>query len=395
MPIYFDNNATTPVAPEVVTAMEPYFRDVYFNPSSAYEPAKAAKHAIESAREEVASLIGASSPREIVWVSCATESVNAALFGVARAQPQRRHIVTTAVEHPAVLEVCRELQRNGYEVTFLGVNRQGELNIGDFVRALRTDTLCVSIMHANNETGVVFPIERLARLTKETNPHISFHCDATQSVTKLPINLSENFRHVDLLSFSGHKFHAPKGVGALYLRRGTPCRPFILGGHQESGRRGGTENVAFIVGMARAMTLAANNHDAEIAYITALRDRLERGLLERTSFLEINGGSAPRTPGTLNVACHSVEGESILYLLNDAGICASSGSACTSGSLEPSHVLTAMGVPFTAMHGSVRFSLSRYNTDAEVDSVLETFPQVIAQLRRASPFWDDANECPR
>ena len=393
--IYFDNNATTQVAPEVVEAMLPYFHEIYFNASSMYAPARAAKEAVDAARKVVADGIGAASVKEIVFTGCATESVNAAIQGAARALPHRRHIITTAVEHPAVLEVCKEFSRNGYEVTFLDVNRAGNIDVGEYVRALRSDTLLVAIMHANNETGVIYPIERLARIAKETDPAILFLCDATQSLTKLSISMVGNFRHVDMLAFSGHKFHAPKGIGVLYLRRGTPCRTYMVGGHQEGGRRAGTENVPYIVGIAKAMQLAAVTHDTDMPRITALRDRLEKGLLERIPFVEVNGRDAERMPNTLNLAFYSIEGESILYLLDEEGICASSGSACTSGSLEPSHVLTAMGVPFMAKHGSIRLSLSRYNTEAEVDRVLEIFPPLVERLRAASPYWDSAGNQPR
>ena len=393
--IYLDNNATTAVAPEVLDATLPFLREEYCNPSSMYDAAKPAKRAVDQARQTVAAHLGAAQASEILFTSCATESVNAAIFGAVRANPDRRHIITTAVEHPAVLEVCKELARTGYDVSFLSVDRQGNLNLGEFVRTIRSDTLLVAVMHANNETGVVFPIERLSRVVKETDPRILFFCDATQSMTKLPIRMDANFRHVDMLAFSGHKFHAPKGVGGLFLRRGTPCRTFLLGGHQEFGRRGGTENVAFVVGMATAIEIAAASHDDDLKRIADLRDKLESEILARIPFVEVNGAEAERMPNTLNVAVHYIEGEGILFQLSEAGICASSGSACTSGSLEPSHVLTAMGVPFTAMHGSVRFSLSRYTTEAEIDFVLDEFPKIVDRLRRLSPYWDNAARKPK
>ncbi len=393
--IYADNNATTQVAPEVFEAMTPYFTDVYFNPSSMYEPARTAAHALARARRTVAGFFGRIDPREILFTACATESNNTAIFGTARANPRRRQIVTTAVEHPAVLEVCKEMERTGYDVTYLPVDGDGNLDLRSYVRALGPQTLLVSIMHANNETGVIFPVDELARIAKETDPAIVFHTDATQSVGKIPIDLAGAFRHVDLLSFSGHKLHAPKGIGALFVRRGTPCRPYLIGGHQEEGRRAGTENVPYIVGLARAMELAAANHAAEEAHIRRLRDRLEQGILERISYVQVNGRNAPRLPNTTNVSCHFIEGEGMLFQLSDQGICASSGSACTSGSLEPSHVLRALGVPFTAVHGSVRFSLSRYNTEEDIDRILEVFPQVVANLRRLSPYWDQDANAPR
>jgi cysteine desulfurase len=393
--IYADNNATTPVAPEVYEAIVPYLTADYFNPSSMYEAARSAAQAIAQAREVVAKALGGVASSEVLFTSCATESNNMAITGTAKANPARKHIITSAVEHPAVLEVCKDLERSGYELDVISVDESGNLNVDEFVRALRPDTLLVSIMHANNETGVIFPIEELSRLTKETDPSIVFHTDATQSMTKLPIDLQGSFRHVDLLSFSGHKIHAPKGVGALYLRRGTRCRPLLLGGHQESGRRAGTENVAFIVGLARALEIADRERQESETRIRALRDRLERGILAQIPEVRVNGKDAPRLPNTSNVSIHYVEGEGMLYQLSAEGICASSGSACTSGSLEPSHVLRAMKVPFTAAHGSIRFSLSRYNTEDDVDRILEVFPGIVANLRRLSPYWDHQKNRPR
>ena len=393
--VYLDNNATTAIAPEVREAMETYFTAEYFNPSSAYDRASPAAQAVKHGREVVARFLGGVEPSEILFTSCATESLNTALYGAVRANPARRHVVTTAVEHPAVDGVCKDLARSGLDVTFLPVDRAGNLDLRTFIQALRPDTLIVAIMHANNETGVIFPVEQLARITKETDPAILFLTDATQTAGKLPLDLTGALRQVDLLAFSGHKLHAPKGVGALFIRRGTPIRPFMIGGHQEGGRRAGTENVPYIAGLARAVELAQEDHDTVEARIRRLRDRLERGLLERIPCLEVNGQEAPRLPNTLNVSVHFIEGEGMLYQLNAHGICASSGSACTSGSLEPSHVLRAMHVPFTAVHGSVRLSLSRYNTDEDVDHALEVFPRVVDSLRRLSPYWDPAHDRPR
>ena len=393
--VYLDNNATTAIAPEVREAMETYFTAEYFNPSSAYDRASPAAQAVKHGREVVARFLGGVEPSEILFTSCATESLNTALYGAVRANPARRHVVTTAVEHPAVDGVCKDLARSGLDVTFLPVDRAGNLDLRTFIQALRPDTLIVAIMHANNETGVIFPVEQLARITKETDPAILFLTDATQTAGKLPLDLTGALRHVDLLAFSGHKLHAPKGVGALFIRRGTPIRPFMIGGHQEGGRRAGTENVPYIAGLARAVALAQEDHDTVEARIRRLRDRLERGLLERIPCLEVNGQGAQRLPNTLNVSVHFIEGEGILYQLNAHGICASSGSACTSGSLEPSHVLRAMHVPFTAVHGSVRLSLGRYNTDEDVDHALEVFPSIVANLRRLSPYWDPAHDRPR
>ncbi len=394
--VYADNNATTKVAPEVVDAMMPYLTEEYFNPSSMYDVARGPGIVLDRARRTVAEFFGGVRTDEILFTSCATESNNAAIFGTVRANPDRRHVITTQVEHPAVLNVCKELERQGHDVTFLGVDRAGRLVMEEFVKAIRPgETALVSIMHANNETGVVFPVAELARIVKETDPGIVFHTDATQSVTKLPIDLTREFAHVDLLSFSGHKIHAPKGVGALFVRRGAAWRPFMLGGHQERGRRAGTENVAFIVGLARALELAAADGPQVEERLRRLRDRLERELTARIPYLEVNGREAERLPNTLNVACHFIEGEGILYQLSAAGICASSGSACTSGSLDPSHVLKAMHVPFTAVHGSVRFSFSRYTEEADIDRILEVFPGIVASLRRLSPYWDQEHDRPR
>ncbi len=393
--IYLDNNATTAVAPEVVEAMMPYLTGEYFNPSSMYEAARGPADAITRSRRTIAKLLGNARATEILFTSCASESNNTAIFGTIAANPERRHIIATAVEHPAVYEVGKDLERRGFEMEFIPVDTQGRIDKTEFVRALRPDTLMVSVMHANNETGVIFPVEELSRITKETDPSIVFHTDATQTVGKLPIDLRGSFANVDLLSFSGHKLHAPKGIGALYIRRGTRCRPFLLGGHQEDGRRAGTENVAFIVGLARALELAMERLEDDVPRITAMRDRLQNELVARIPYLEVNGGEAKRLDNTLNVACHFIEGEGILYQLSEHGICASSGSACTSGSLEPSHILRAMKVPFTAVHGSVRFSLSHYTTDAEIDRVIEVFPEIVASLRRLSPYWDAAKNAPR
>lgn len=392
--IYADNNATTAVAPEVAEAMQPFFGGAYFNPSSMYEPALQVAEALKASRETVAEFLGGVPASEVVFTSCATESNNAAVFGVAAANPARRHIVTSAVEHPAVLEVCREMQRRGYEVTMLGVDRQGRIAVADYVRALRPDTLLVTLMHANNETGVVWPVGDWARIAKETDPGIVFHTDATQTAGKMPLDLAGDLKHVDLLSFSGHKMHAPKGVGALYVRRGTPLRPYLLGGHQEAGRRGGTENVAYIAGLARACELA-QAHAPDMARIEKLRDGLQAELVKTVPHVEVNGAEAERTPNTLNLSCHFIEGEAILYELISYGICASTGSACSSGSLEPSHVLKALGVPFTAMHGSIRLSFSAYTTEAEVKRIAEVFPKVVADLRKMSPYWDQKNNRPR
>ncbi len=401
--IYLDNNATTAIAPEVVDAMRPYFETKYWNPSSMYAPALELAREIASARELIAKRLGASDPDEIVFTSCATESNNAALVGGLRAalkaDPKRRQIVTTRVEHPAVLEVCKRLEKDGFEVSWIGVDRDGKLNLREYVQALQPGkTAVVSIMRANNETGVIFPIEKLARLAKQTDPKIVFHVDATQSVAKLPLDLSKvesgdaltgAFGLVDLLSFSGHKIHAPKGIGVLYVRRGTPFEHFLIGGHQEKGRRAGTENVPYIMGLAKALDLETDSIVENGDRMAKMRDRLQEALETRVPRLIVNGKNAPRTPNTLNVAVYGAEGEAILMLMSERGVCVSSGSACTSGSLEPSHVLSAMRVPTGALQGNFRFSLSRYTTDEDIDRAIEAFVEVVAAVRYTSCKWDN------
>ena len=391
--VYVDNNATTAIAPEVLEVMQPYLTTDYFNPSSMYDAAKSSARAIQEARKTIANCFEAGDPEQILFTGSATESNNAALFGTVQANPQRRHIMTSAVEHPSVLEVCKELQRRGLDVDFLPVNQQGELAMDEYVKTLRSDTLLVSIMLANNETGVCYPVAELARIAKETSAEIAVHTDATQAIGKLAVDLQGDLKHVDLLSFSGHKLHAPKGVGALFVRRGTRWRPFMLGGHQEGGRRAGTENVASIVGLAKACELAVAGVSDEQTRVRALRDRLQQLLEEQIPAIEVNGRNAQRLPNTLNLAIHGIEGEAILSELSRYGICASSGSACTSGSLEPSHVLKAMAVPFTAIHGSLRISLSRYNSGEDVERIVAALPGIVARLRKLSPYWDDARNC--
>ena len=394
MTIYLDNNATTRVPREVVEAMTPYFGEIYFNPSSMYESAKQSAGAMEAARGVVASFVGAPKTSEILFTSCATESNSTAIRGAAMANPARRHIITSTVEHPAVLALCEEFEREGYEVDRIGVNERGEIDMKAYVKALRPgQTLIVSIMAANNETGVVFPIERLAAIAKATDPRILFHTDATQAAGKLAIDLTHAWKDVDFLSFSGHKIHAPKGIGVLFMRTGAACRPFLYGGHQERGRRGGTENIPYIVGLAKACELS-QKRIADGPRIAALRDRLEAGL-KKIPYVVINGEGAERLPNTTNAAFHYIEGEGILYQLDLAGICASSGSACTSGSLDPSHVLRAMHVPFTAVHGSIRFSMSEETTEADIDHVIEVMPGIVANLRKLSPYWDNEKQAPR
>jgi cysteine desulfurase len=380
--IYLDNNATTRCAPEVVEAMAPYFGELYGNPSSMHSFGGQVGAKIKAARTQVAELIGAD-PEEIVFTSCGTESDSTALYAALATHPDRKQIVTTRVEHPAVLQPAQHLEKQGYQVTFLPVDRQGRLDLDRAAEAITDQTAIVSVMWANNETGTIFPVEEIAALARDKGA--VFHTDAVQAVGKIPINLRQS--QIDMLSLSGHKLHAPKGVGVLYLRKGTKFQPFLRGGHQERGRRGGTENVASIVGLGVAARLAAERIDQENTRVAALRDRLETGLLTAIPAAYVNGDPANRLPNTTSISFEFVEGEAILLFLNETGICASSGSACTSGSLEPSHVLRAMGVPFTCAHGSIRLSLSVYTTDEDVDTTLEVMPDVIAKLRAMSPYW--------
>jgi len=379
--IYVDNNATTMVAPEALGAMQPFFSERYGNASSMHRFGGNVGRDLDEARAKVAALLGAR-PEEVVFTSCGTESDNAAVVGVLRANPGKRHIITTKVEHPAIRSLCQYLGKEGYEVTEAPVNRQGELDVDFLADSIRPDTAIISVMWANNETGVIFPVEQIAELARANG--VMFHTDAVQAVGKLPINMAES--RIDLLSLSGHKLHAPKGIGALYVRRGTKLAPFLVGGHQEHGRRGGTENTASIVGLGKAAELAAERLDEENGRIRRMRDTLEQRIIQKTPDCFVNGHPDHRLPNTSNVSFEYVEGEAILLMLDELGICASSGSACTSGSLEPSHVMRAMGVPFTAAHGSIRFSLSVYNTDEEIDFIAEHVPDIIKRLREISPF---------
>lgn len=378
---YVDNNATTRVAPEVIEAMLPFLDDMWGNPSSMHTfGGQVAKH-IATARERVAQLLGAARPDEVVFTSCGTESDNAAIRSALHTQPDKRHIVTTTVEHPAVLTLCQHLEKEGCEVTYLSVDGKGRLNLDELRSSLRDDTAIVSIMWANNETGTMFPIEDIAAIVSDRG--VLLHVDAVQVAGKVPLDLTRT--PIDFLALSGHKIHAPKGVGTLYIRRGTPFSPFIVGGHQERGRRGGTENVASIVGMGAAAELAFKGISDEPARLASMRDRLQSGIIESVPRCVVNGDVEHRLPNTANISFESIEGEAILLMLNEYGICASSGSACTSGSLEPSHVLLAMGIPHERAHGSIRFSLSRYNTPEEMDYILEKLPPVIERLRELSP----------
>ncbi len=380
--IYVDNNATTQVSPEVLEEMLPYFNEFYGNPSSMHTFGGKVEYKLTEARTRIASLLGAS-PEEIILTSCGTESDSTAIRAAILSNPDKKHILTSRVEHPAVKNHYEYLSKNGYRVTFVPVDRQGRLDLDYLYKNLSDNTALVSIMWANNESGVIFPIEEISKITKEKG--IVFHTDAVQAVGKIPIDLKTI--DIDMLSLSGHKLHGPKGVGALYVRRGTKYTPFIIGGHQEKGRRGGTENVASIIGLGKSAELAAAHLSDKNNQVKQLRDKLETEILKRVPNTIINGDRNNRLPNTTSIAFEYVEGESILLMMDEFGICASSGSACTSGSLEPSHVLRAMGVPFTAAHGSVRFSLSKYNTEEEIDFIIEKLPPIIKRLRELSPFW--------
>ena len=388
-PIYMDNNATTQVAPEVLEEMLPYFSQFYGNPSSMHTFGGNVGMKIKEARAKLAEILGAQS-EEIVFTSCGTESNSTAIWAALRSNPERRHIITSKVEHPAVKNLAEYLSEHGYRTTFVPVDSKGNLDIDYLYEHLNDETAVVSLMWANNETGVIFPVEEIAERVHENGA--LFHTDAVQYVGKLPVNMAET--KIDMLSLSGHKLHAPKGVGALYLRRGTKFAPFLMGGHQEHGRRGGTENTASIIGLGKAAELAVANMDDENQRVRKLRDKLEKALLESIPNAMLNGDPDNRLPNTTSVAFEYVEGEAILLLMDEFNICASSGSACTSGSLEPSHVLRAMGVPFTAAHGSIRFSLSVFNTESEIDFVIDKMPPVIERLRKMSPFWSrNAGAC--
>ena len=382
--IYMDNNATTRVAPEVLDAMLPYLTEFYGNPSSMHSFGGAVGREINSAQEKVAALINAD-PGEIIFTSCGTESDSTAINAALRSNPDKKHIITTRVEHPAIKNLCEYFAKNGYRVTWVPVDKEGMLDLDYLYGHLSDDTAIVSVMWANNESGVVFPIDEISE--KVRNKGIVFHSDAVQAVGKVPVDVKKT--GLDMMSLSGHKIHASKGVGVLYVKKGTKFSPFMIGGHQERNRRGGTENVASIVGLGRACELAAGHIEEIDTRVRSMRDHLESGLLKNVPNAMLNGKRDARLPNTANISFEFVEGEAILLMMDQLGICASSGSACTSGSLEPSHVLRAMGVPFTAAHGSVRFSLSTYNTEKEVDFVVKHLPPIIDRLRQMSPFWKE------
>jgi len=383
--IYLDNNATTRVDPAVVEAMLPYFTEQFGNPSSMHEFGNQVGHAIRKARKQVQSLLGAAYDSEIIFTSCGTESDSTAILSALRAQPERNEIITTVVEHPAVLSLCEHLEKDGFKVHYLKVDEHGRLDLDEY-RALLSDRVAVvSVMWANNESGTLFPVLEMAEMAHAAG--VMFHTDAVQAVGKIPMDLKSS--RIDMLSLSGHKLHAPKGIGVLYLRRGVRYRPLLRGGHQERGRRAGTENAPAIVALGKAAEQALEHMDYENTFVAAMRDRLEQGILAQVPHAFVNGDPDNRLPNTSNIAFEFIEGEAILLLLNKLGIAASSGSACTSGSLEPSHVMRAMNIPYTAAHGSMRFSLSRYNTKDEIERVIAAVPPIIAQLRKLSPYWGE------
>ena len=388
--IYLDNNATTKVDDRVLEAMLPYLKNEYGNPSSMYDFAKNPAKALKEARGKLKDFFNAANEKEIIFTSCGSESANTAIRGVLNMNPNKKHIITTKVEHPCVLNLYQTLEKEGYTVDYIGVNSNGELDLAQLEEAIHYDTALVSVMYANNETGVIFPIQKISEIIKNKNPQTKFFVDAVQVAGKIPIDVQA--LGVDLLGISGHKFHAPKGVGALYCNSKTIITPLIIGGHQERGKRAGTENVPYIIGLGKAAEIAQDFLKYEATEVKRLRDKLETGILKNVFNARLNTGAALRVPNTSNIGFEYIEGELILLHLSDLGICASSGSACTSGSLEPSHVLRAMNVPFTAIHGSIRFSLSKYTTEAEIDYVNEVLPGIIEKIRNISPYQDELAE---
>ncbi len=387
MVIYLDNNATTKVDEEVLEEMLPYLKDEYANPSSMYEFSVKSSNAIADARNKMKDFVGAKSEKEIIFTSCGSESANTAIRGAVAHNKSKKHIITTKVEHPCVMNTYKSLEKQGYRIDYIGVNSNGELDIEELKEKITEDTALVSVMWANNETGVIFPVKEIGEIIKSKNPNTLFFVDAVQAAGKIEMNVKDS--NIDLLGVSGHKFHAPKGIGALYVKSSVILPPLITGGHQERGYRAGTENVPYIVGMGKAAELAIDGLKYESTEVKRLRDKLETGILKTTYNSRLNSSITNRVPNTTNIGFEYIEGELILLHLSDLGICASSGSACTSGSLEPSHVLRAMGTPFTSLHGSIRFSLSRYTTEKEIDYVLEKLPRVIDDIIRISPYQEE------
>ena len=387
MVIYLDNNATTRVDDKVLEVMLPYLKDEYANPSSMYEFSTKSSKAIDDARHSMKEFLGANSAKEIVFTSCGSESANTAIKGAVSYNKNKKHIITTKVEHPCVLNTYKMLEKQGYKVDYIGVNSNGELELDELKSKITPDTALVSVMWANNETGVIFPIKEIGEIIKSKNPEILFFVDAVQAAGKIDIDVKDT--NIDMLGVSGHKFHAPKGIGALYVNSSVVLPPLINGGHQERGYRAGTENVPYIVGMGKAAELAIDNMKYELSEVKRLRDKLETGILKNIFNARLNTSISNRVPNTTNIGFEYVEGELILLHLSDIGVCASSGSACTSGSLEPSHVLRAMGTPFTSLHGSIRFSLSRFTTEKEIDYVLDNIGKVIGEIVAISPYQEE------
>ena len=392
--VYLDNNATTMIDPLVLEKMLPYLKENYANPSSMYNPARITANAIEEARKQIADFLGVNlvDSKMILFTSCATESANTAIKGILKqySTKENNHIITTQIEHPCVLSTYEHLEKNGWETTYICVNENGEINIENLLSKITPRTVLLSVMHANNETGAIYPIYDIAREAKKINPNIKVFVDGVQAAGKIPIKLENT--EVDFYSISGHKFHAPKGVGALYVKSGNLFEPLILGGHQENSLRAGTQNTPYIVGMGEAARLAQDRLDYELKEVKRLRDKLENGILSALKNAKLNSKSKNRVPNTTNIGFEYIEGELILLYLNDLGIYASSGSACTSGSLDPSHVLRAQKVPFTSLHGSIRFSLSRFTTEDEIDYAIEEIPKIIKKLAKISPFQKELNE---
>lgn len=383
--IYLDNNATTMVDDKIVEAMIPYFTEQFGNPSSMHSFGNKVGMAMKQARKQIQTLLGAEHDSEIIFTSCGTESDSTAILSAVKAQPERNEIITTVVEHPAVLSLCEHLEKEGYKIHYLKVDKKGRLDLDEYKKLLSDRVAVVSVMWANNETGTLFPVVEMAELAHAAG--VMFHTDAVQAVGKIPMDLKSS--KIDMLSLSGHKLHSPKGIGVLYLRRAVRFRPLLRGGHQERGRRAGTENTASIVALGKAAEMAMAHMEFENTQVKNMRDKLEQGILEAVPCCFVTGDPANRLPNTCNIAFEFIEGEAILMLLSKHGIAASSGSACMSGSLEPSHVMRAMDIPFTAAHGSIRFSFSRYNTMAEVERVIAVIPPIMQQLRKLSPYWSE------
>ena len=381
---YFDNAATTQVNQDVIKEMLPYFSIEYGNPSSLYSIGRRAKRALEEARRKIANIINCK-PNEIYFTSCGTESDNLAIKGIAYANKEKgKHIITSKIEHPAVLNTCKELEEQGYKVTYLDVDQNGIVNVEQLKASIKTDTILITIMFANNEIGTIQPIEEIGKIAKRNN--IYFHTDSVQAVGSIKIDVQK--LNIDSLSLSGHKFYGPKGVGALYVKTGVPFEKFISGGHQERNKRAGTENVAGIVGIGKAIELAYENLDEYNKKIKELRDYYVKQVEEKIPYIKINGDMEKRLPGNSNISFRFIEGEGLLLNLDLKGICASSGSACTSGSLDPSHVLLAIGLPHEIAHGSLRVSIGKYNTKEEIDYLIENLMEIVTRLREMSPLWE-------